>query len=228
MAGSLRASLPPFGRGALSLFITTAVVTAVFGDQAIGDALRLQPGLLLQGGGLWQPLTANFVFPEGRAEMLAGTLLMQWFIGSQLERFWGTKRYLLVLLGCGTLGFLAYALISPWVAAIPHGGSTAIDLSAAAAYGVVFGKRELALPGGVALRSRTLAMILVGAGLLVPLLRGASWSLVVPWVVAIVASLVLAKAPWRDRERGEGPRRKKPRGKASHLRVVKQDQELLN
>lgn len=225
---SLRSSLPPFGRGALALFIVTAVVTAAFGDQAIGDALRLQPGALLHGDGLWQPLTANFVYPEGRAEMLIGTLLMQWFIGSQLEGFWGTKRYLLVLLGCGTLGFLVYALVSPWIATLPHGGSTAIDLSAAAGYGVVFGKRELVLPGRVVLRGRTLAMIIVGAGIVFPLLRGASWPLVIPWVFAVAAAVLLAMAPWRNRGSSDGPRRKKPRGKANHLRVVKPEPELLN
>jgi membrane associated rhomboid family serine protease len=224
------AALPKFHRGALGIFAVTALVTAIVGDQALAEHLRLQPGQLLSGRGLWQPFTANFVFPEGDAGFLIGTFLIQWFFGSQLEGFWGTRRYLVLVLSCGTLGYLAYALLSPVLPAVPHGGSTAMDLAALTAYGVVFGTRMMSMMGAVTIRARTLAAILVGVSVIAPLLRGAPWPIVVPWLVAIGGALLVATQPWRRAGDSGRVTRPKSKGKtrAKHLRVVDRDPEMLN
>jgi membrane associated rhomboid family serine protease len=226
------AALPRFRRGSLGLFAATALATALVGDQPIADELRLQPGALYELRGLWQPLTANFVFPEGNGAWIVGTLLTQWFFGSQLEGFWGTRRYLALTLGCGTAGYLVYALLAPVLPAVPHGGSTALDLAALTAFGVVYGTRMFSMMGALAMRGRTLAAILVAMGVLGPLLRGAPWPVIVPWLVAIGGALLVTVQPWRrggDSGTVQRPKKKpKSKTRAKHLRVVERDPELLN
>lgn len=224
------AALPRFHRGALAIFILTAVATAGLGDRPIGDLLRLHPGELYALQGLWQPLTANFVYPEGDAGFLLGTLLIQWFFGSPLEGFFGTRRYLALVIGCGTVGYLVYALVSPWLPAVPHGGSTAMDLAALTAYAVVFGKQTVSLLGALPMRARTLAGVLVALGVIAPLFKGAPWPFVVPWLVAIGGALLVTVQPWRRTGDSGKVTRPKAKGKtrAKHLRVVERDPELLN
>lgn len=223
-------ALPKFHRGALVICVVTALVSALLGDRPVADLLRLQPGQLYELRGLWQPFTANFVFPEGEAQFLIGTILSQWLFGSQLEGFWGTRRYVVLVLGCGTAGYLAYALLSPWLPAVPHGGSTAMDLAAVTGYGVVFGKRQLSMFGAATIQARTLAAIFVVLGVVAPLLRGAPWPLVVPWLVAIAGALLVTLQPWR--RAGDSGRVSRPKSKgktrAKHLRVVDRDPEMLN
>jgi len=219
-------ALPKFHRGALTLFLLTVAATAGIGDQPLGALLRLQPGALLGDGAAWQPLTANFVFPADAVGLVIGTLFMQWFIGSPLEGFWGTRKYVTLVLGCGTAGYLAYALLSQWLPAVVHGGSTGMDLAAVTAFGIVYGKRELSLMGAVSVRARTLAIILVVLGLVGPLARGAAWPVVIPWLVAIAGAYLVTAQPWR-RGGGTGstsrPAKKRAKAKSSHLRVVKPD-----
>jgi len=224
------AALPKFHRGALAIVVVTVLLTALIGDRPIATELRLQPEALWAGRGLWQPFTANFVFPEGGGGLVLGTVLVQWFFGSQLESFWGTRRYLVFALGCGTAGYLAYALLSPYIPAVEHGGTSAIDLAVLTAFGVVYGKRTLSLMGAVTMRGRTLAAILVGLGVIAPLLRGAPWPTLVPWLVAIAAALLVTLQPWRRAGDSGKVGRPKSKGKtrAKHLRVVDRDPSMLN
>ncbi|MBX7084078.1 MAG: rhomboid family intramembrane serine protease [Nannocystaceae bacterium] len=218
--------LPRFGKGSLALLLLTLAATAILSDQPLGTALRLQPGSLLRGEGVWQPLTANFVYPGDGVGLVIGTLFVQWFFGSPLEAFWGTRRYLVLMIGAGTAGYLVYALLAPVLPPVEHGGSNAMDLAALTAFAVVFGKQELSLLGAVNMRGRTLAGILVVLGVVGPLGRGAQWPVVVPWLVSIAIALLVTLQPWRGRGEGGGGR-KRAKAKPSHLRVVPKD-ELLN
>lgn len=223
--------LPKFHRGALAIFLITAAATGIVGDQPLGDALRLHPGALLSGAGIWQPFTANFVFPAESVGFLIGTLFVQWFFGSALEEFWGTRKYLLLVVGCGTAGYLVAALLSPGLPAVVHCGSTGIDLATLTAYGLVYRKRMLAVMGVVPVKASTLVLILVPVLVLSPLLRGAPWPLLIPWLVAITGAWLATAQPWRRGAGGSGGgttrtvarKPKANRAKPSHLRVVKDD-----
>lgn len=230
MAGFFN-GLPKFHRGALAIFLITAAATGIVGDQPLGDALRLHPGALLSGAGIWQPLTANFVFPADSVGFLIGTLFVQWFFGSSLEEFWGTRKYVLLVVGCGTAGYLVHALLSPLLPPVVHCGSTGMDVATLTAFGLVFRKRMLAVMGVMPVKASTLVLILVPAIVLSPLLRGAPWPLAIPSVVAIAGAWLATTQPWRRGAGGSGggptrtPARKPKanRAKPSHLRVVKDD-----
>lgn len=222
-------SLPPFRRGAFALFLVTAVVSALFADQpAVADQLLLLPGNVLRGISVWTPVTANFMYPEGALMGLLGTAVIQWFFASELEAFWGTKKYLLLVIGAGIAGHLASVLVatfSPTVAVTPLGGAHAIDVAAATAFGVVFANRPLQLLAAIPLKGKGLAALIVGFSLLSPLARGA-WPQVIPLVVAALVALAVTTQPWRRLRDSGKLGSKKP--KKRHLRVVRPDSELLN
>jgi hypothetical protein len=95
------------------------------------------------------------------------------------------------------------------------------------AFGVVFGKRPLSLAGVVPLTSRGLAMIVAALAIIAPLVRGAPWPVILPWIVAMLAALALTTQPWR-RLRSSGKLGGRKSKKRAHLRVVRPDRELLN
>lgn len=218
------ASLPKFGRGAFSLFAIVAVLTLVLADQPIAQRLLLTPHAVLEGA-VWQPLTAIFLYPDQSAGLLIGTLLIQWFVGSELEFFWGLRRYLLLVLGCAIAGHLASMFVAWLVPVAGHvtvGGATPADLAALTAFAVVFGRRPLRFFGALPLSGRGLAWLIIGLTIVPPLLRGAPWPVAIPWIVAVALAALVTTQPWRSlRNAGKmGLRRKR---KSNHLRVVRPD-----
>lgn len=225
------ARLPKFHKGAFTLFILALLPSAILGDQPVAAQLTLSPAGIAEGKGLWQPLTASFMFPDGDMFGLVGTLVVQWFVGGMLEGFWGTRRYVAFALGCGVAGYVAAAALGPLGvvdASVRLGGATPMDLAAVVAFGVVFGKRPLQVLGVLPLSSRTLAALICVLSLISPLARGEPWPKVVPWAVAMLAALVVTTQPWRrlsSSGKVGGRRRSKKR---SHLKVVRPDDQLLN
>jgi membrane associated rhomboid family serine protease len=215
------------------LFATVVLVTAILGDQPVAEELVLVPNAVLDGRRLWTPATANAIFPPGSVALLLGTLLIQWFVAGALEEFWGTRKYLLLVVGCGIGGHLAsvaLAPLSPTIATTPVGGATAIDLAAVAAFGVVFGKRRMRLIGGIEFSSRGVAVFVIALSILSPVARGAPWPVVIPWLTAVGGALLVTTQPWR-RLRGSAKGGKvggAKRKRRSHLRVVEPDPKLLN
>jgi membrane associated rhomboid family serine protease len=227
---SFLAALPRFRRGGFVLFLLAAVASALLADQPVAADLLLTPSRLFTGEILWSPLTANFVFPDASVGLVVGTLVVQWFLGGQLEDFWGTRKYVTFVLGCGVAGYLGqlgFGALLDDVASLPVGGATAMDLATVTAFGAVFGKRPLSLGGVIPLTSRTLAAFVAGLAIVSPLVRGAPWPVILPWLVAIVAALAVTTQPWR-RLRSSGKLGGRKNQRRAHLRVVRPDRDLLN
>lgn len=219
--------LPPFRRGSLALFLITLAATALIGDQPLGDALRMHPDEVL-GGAVWQPFTASFVYPADSVGLVIGTLFVQWFFGSMLEGYWGLRKYLTFVIGCSIAGLVVCSLLAPvmpdLVRTTVYGGSAGLDLATLTAFGVVFRKERLSLFGAVSLTGGTAALIFGGLNLVGPVARGAPWPIAVPWLVTIIAALLVTTQPWRkgdsDDRRGGQRKPKKAKAKPKHLRVV--------
>ena len=224
-------SLPRFRRVAFGILLLACILSAFLADQPIAARLLLTPAHVIGGENLWSPITANFMFQDGELAYLLGTLFVQWFIGSELEGFWGMRKYLVLVIGCGVAGHLASVALAPLfadVASTTVGGTTAIDLAAVAAFAVVFGKRPLRLLGALPLSARGLAILVIVLSVLGPLARGAPWPVVLPWIVAMLGAVLMTTQPWRRlRDSGKlgGSKRK---NRKSHLRVVPRDPQLLN
>lgn len=223
--------LPKFQRGSFAIFLVALLSSAILADQTAGKLLVLDPAAFARGDALWAPLSASFIFAEGELFGLAGTLIVQWLLGSLLEGFWGTRRYLAFAVGCGLAGYLSIALLGllvPAVQQVQVAGTTAIDLSVVVAFGVVFGRRQLNILGLLPLSSRGLALLICCVALVSPLVRGTPWPKVVPWAVSMLAALLITTQPWRrlassGKLGGRGKARKR-----SHLKVVKPDKSQLN
>jgi len=199
----LLSRLPRFRRGAFALFLITVLATMMLSDQPLGAQLVLDPGGVASGTGLWQPLTANFVFPEGRVTLVFGTLLVQWFLAGYLEDYWGTRKYLTLVIGCGLAGYVATVLL-------------ALGLPAVAATGII------------SVSGRSLASFIAILSVISPLLRGEPWPLVIPGIVAMVTALLVVTQPWRRLGKSGKLGGRSQRKRAAHLRVIRPDDELLN
>ncbi len=229
--------LPRFRRGAFALFALTFVVTLLLGDRPVADRLSLEVAELLAGRTWWAPLTALFRYPEGLGLLgLLWTLLIQWTIGSRLEGFWGTTRYLVMVLVAGLVGLAgtaALGLLIPTVRAATLAGPSPIDMAAVVAFGFVFARERLRMGGreiSPVLVAGIAGLVVLGQPLLGALVGGSAFAAV--WPVLLPPALaglvaVLFVQPWRQRPNSGKVGRAKPRG-TPHLRVVRSPEDMLN
>jgi membrane associated rhomboid family serine protease len=229
--------LPSFRRGAFALFVAVFVVTLLLGDRPVASKLELQPADLLVGRMWWTPLTALLRQPEGFGMLgLLWTLLVQWWLGSRLEGFWGTARYLTLVLVSGMVGLAgtaALGLAVPAIRQVTLTGTAPIDFAAVVAFGVVFanerlvvGKREIsplvvALVAGLVVMSFPVIVALVGGSSF-----AAAWPTLLPPAIAGLVAVVFVQ-PWRSRPKSGKVERAKHRGQP-HLRVVRNADDMLN
>jgi membrane associated rhomboid family serine protease len=228
--------LPRFRAGAFALFALTFTVSMLLGDRgATADALTLEPGLVLDGREWWSVFTTMFRYPEGLGLLaLLFSLWIQWVIGGRLEGFWGTTRYVVMVLVAATLGYaatLGLALAVPAPAKLSFAGAGPIDVAAAVAFAIVFAQEKMTLG------STQVSPVLVGGiagavALVFPLVvalvagipAGLAWPTVIPGAVAGLVATAFVQ-PWRKRENSGKVRRSEQR---AHLRVVRTPDDMLN
>jgi hypothetical protein len=232
------AVLPRFRRGAFAVFALTFLVTLLLGDRsALKEALTFVPSEVLAGHDWWAPLTALFRYPEGLGLLgLLWTLAVQWVIGSRLDGFWGTTRYLIMVLVAGVVGYagvLGVAAAVPTMADFAYAGAQPMDMAAIVAFAWVFARERLHL--GSAELSPLLVAGIAGAivlffPVLTALIHGTPvagvWPALIPGVLAAVVATVFVQ-PWRQRPKSGKVGRETRRG-PSHLRVVRTPDDMLN
>jgi len=107
---------------------------------AAGPLLLLTPGYL--GSFLWQPFSYAFieVSPLG---IIFGALII-WSIGGWLEGVWGSRRMLLVTLGCTVLAGYGTALLLPLLVngTVQYTGGMVMSSVLWVAYGLTIGKGQ--------------------------------------------------------------------------------------
>lgn len=229
--------LPSFRRGAFALVVIVFVVTMLLGDRPFAGALELQPAELLVGRLWWTPLTALFRQPEGLGMLgLLWTLVVQWWIGSRLEGFWGTARYLTLVLVSGMVGLAGTAALGLFVPVIREAtltGAAPLDFAAVVAFGMVFanerlvvGKREISPP----LIAVVAGFVVLSFPMIVAVVGGtpvaAAWTTLLPPAIAGLVALVFVQ-PWRRRPTSGKVERAKHHGQP-HLRVVRNVDDMLN
>ena len=228
MASRMGFRLPRFERGGFAVLLAAGVATALLADQPLGRQLVLDTPALAREASWWRVVSAWLVFPEGHAGGILLTLGAQWFLGGPLERFWGTRRYLLLVLAGAMAGYLALALLAVSGLAPPvvAGGTTPVDLVTVTAFGVAMGRERVDLLGVLPMGARGLAVLIGVVTLLGPLARGEPWAAAVPGAVAVLVALLVTTQPWRKLGRsGSLGRRRRRRG---HLEVVRDDPTRWN
>ena len=94
-----------FGPGgitpAVKILIITNVVVFVL-NMIVGDAMTISLGLspqaVFEQFAVWQPLTYMFLHSTGGFGHILFNMLALWMIGTELERTWGTRFFIEVLL----------------------------------------------------------------------------------------------------------------------------------
>jgi membrane associated rhomboid family serine protease len=99
---------------------------------------------------VWQPFTYMFLHGEGIMHILFNSLIL-WFIGSELEKIWGSREFLKFYLVCGVGAGLVYALVTliavqamglnPALLSVPTVGASGAIFGLMLAYGIIFGER---------------------------------------------------------------------------------------
>ena len=210
----------------------------LLGDRSsAAAAFTLQPDELLAGRHWWTPATALFHYPEGLGLLgLVWTLAIQWVIGGRLEGFWGTGRYLLMVLVAGLVGYagvVALGAALPAAASLDYAGPGPMDTAAVVAFAWVFAGQRMQL--GSAEISPSLVVGIAGPisvtfALLVAVVAGTpiaqAWPMLIPGVLAAVVATLFVQ-PWRKRQNSGKVGGTKQRGQ-THLRVVRTPEDMFN
>ena len=155
-----------FPKGVKWLLIVNAAVFGVdFFAQNLFEAdlfwlFRLVPDHVLHHGMFWQ--LATYMFLHGNVWHILFNMLFLWMLGVDLERDWGTRRFLnyyfLCGIGAGVCVVLA-ALLRPEEMRFPTLGASGAVLGVLLAYGVVYADRIILFMLMFPMKAKYVAMI---------------------------------------------------------------------
>ena len=137
----------------LSWFFLVVFLQGLFLDQPyVFMYLGLIPNQVVDQFWLWQTLTYMFVHSENIFHILFNMFAL-WMFGSELERFWGAKFFLLYYLVCGIGVAVIYILslqliplfydLNPLHANVPLIGASGAIFGILFAYGLIYSERVI-------------------------------------------------------------------------------------
>lgn len=177
MRGEFQPAIPPIPYVVKRLIIVNLVVWFVavlvlqnwiFKNSAIFDWFGFTPFSFVQNFWFWQPLTYMFVHSENVFHLIFNLLLL-WWLGAELEIYWGRRYFLFYYLTCGVgavfiylLIVLIYAFASGNVLPLkaPVVGASGAIFGMILAYGIVFGERIVYFLMLFPMRSKHFVMII--------------------------------------------------------------------
>jgi membrane associated rhomboid family serine protease len=146
------------GRNTVNKIIAANIIVFIFQIILAGTAfqylLALRPRLVLRGF-IWQLVT--YMFLHGDIFHIAFNMLIIWMFGTQLERIWGSSRFLKYYFICGIGGAL-FSFIFSYNAAVI--GASAAGYGILLAYAILFPYNQIYVMGVFPVRARTLVIIL--------------------------------------------------------------------
>ena len=163
-------------------FVLVLIVQQFFLDQPyVFKFLGFVPSAFLSQGFIWQPLTYMFIHSSSLFHILFNMLIL-WMFGSELERLWGSKFFLLYYFLCGIGASLIYFIVLSVVSLsggslgvishTPVVGSSGAIFGLMLAYGMLFKDRVLYVMMIFPMKARTFVYLLVAIELLSILSNG--------------------------------------------------------
>lgn len=155
-----------FPAGTKWLLIITSAISVLYlvlqnlQGSSFLDHFVLVPALVLQSFAIWQVVT--YLFLHGGPMHLLWNMLALWMFGAELERTWGTPRFLRFYFACGVIAGLTVVVAS----IIFHGensptiGASGAILGILVGYGVMFPDRTLLFGFLIPLKSKYFVMII--------------------------------------------------------------------
>ena len=112
-------------------------------------------------GALWQPFTYMWVHALDPMHLVFNMLSL-WLLGGELERQWGSRRFLIyyLLCGVGAAPFIVAADLIPGGMHPPTVGASGAIFGIIVAFGIVFAERVIYLMALFPIKARTFAWIM--------------------------------------------------------------------
>lgn len=131
--------------GTLGIMLATAILSAIalasagrFGSQSLALALLFSPSAVLDAHRLWTPLTYLFVSLQP-LQLVFYVFFGLWMFGAQLERQWGTRRFLYFFFVTGVSAGVLTALLGTFSSSLRAASPTLFDGTYAAFETIVLG-----------------------------------------------------------------------------------------
>lgn len=172
-------------------------------DFAIEPWLGLVPFAVFHGF-VWQPLTYMFLHQASDPFHLLFNMLMLWMFGGELERFWGSRRflrfYLICGLGAGLITVLFNGLVLPRAARLATVGASGAIYGLFVAYGVIFAERIVLFMMLFPMRARTMAWVMMAVTFCSTLAQPLGGVAHIAHLGGGLVGYLLVKRAWRLRE----------------------------
>lgn len=168
-------ALPPFTPAIRGIVIACAavylveVVTYLAGDRSpwFLRLFGLTAHDVLSRGFLWQPFTYMWMHALDPMHLVFNMLSL-WLLGGELERQWGSRRFLIYYLICGVgaAPFIVAADLIPGGFHPPTVGASGAIFGIIVAFGIVFAERVIYLMALFPIKARTFAWIMFAVAFL--------------------------------------------------------------
>jgi len=117
----------------------------------------LVPALVLGRGFIWQLLT--YMFLHGSLLHIFFNMLFLWMMGSELERYWGSREFVKYYLVTGAGAGVVNVLVQPH-SAVPIIGASGAVFGLIIAFGMAFPDRELLLYFFIRIKAKHFAVLI--------------------------------------------------------------------
>jgi membrane associated rhomboid family serine protease len=148
------------------LIINVAVFLVVIIIRPLRDLIynwfQIDPTTLLRKLQLWRLVTYQFLHDPNSITHIAFNMIGLYFLGPTLERYWGSRKFLIFYLSCGAAGGVLYLLLVSvgFLQAVPMVGASGSILGILAACAILFPHiRLLIFPLFFPISIRTAAII---------------------------------------------------------------------
>ena len=125
------------------------------------------PATVLTSLQIWRPITYQFLH-DGPWHIF-GNMLILFFFGPMLERFWGSRKFLTFYLICGAIGGLLYPflVLVGWLDVAYLVGASGSILGLLAAGAILFPNMMIYILGIIPIKLRVIAIIIVAISIII-------------------------------------------------------------
>ncbi len=199
------------------------------------DALAPSGTAVFERGRVWTLATGPFL-ETGLAELILGALMFWWFL-PRLERWWGTRRFVIFFAAtslAGTVGgsLVGWATHSAGVSAATIIGYGPFLLASIVAFGILYGKQPVQFFGALPMTARQMMYGILAFSALFVLL-GQQWERAGAYVAAIGVGAAISSGKvtprlWWYRWRHQRAKKKLAVFEGGKSRAKRPSEELLN
>jgi membrane associated rhomboid family serine protease len=222
---------------ALLIISVAAFLLQLIGDTFLGthirETLSLIPQRVFEKHYYWQLFT--YIFMHADLFHILFNLLILWMIGSELEGQWGSRFFLTYFLVCAFSAGIFYLAVQAFLRGsqasyIPMMGASGGVYGLLVAYGIIYSERVLLFMMVFPMKAKHFVILLAAIEFIATVFYSGSGIANAAHLggMAVGFAFLFLNAWWRIRSKQKGKPKKfrKARSKASHLRLVVNNEVL--